>query len=68
MNRKYTTSQGDTWDIIAKKEYGNERQMHLLIAANPAHNRVLFFSAGVVLVVPEAPKVVATNPLPPWKQ
>lgn len=67
MVDSYLTSQGDMWDTIALKLYGNERHLHLLLAANPAHHSVVFFSAGVSLVVPPAPASVSDNPLPPWK-
>ena len=46
----YKTVQGDTWDIISKKIYGTELQMHVLIVANPAARDVVIFPAGVELV------------------
>ena len=64
------TQQGDTWDILAKRSYGDERFMDVLIKANPTHQEVMFFSAGVILDVP----AIDTNSqlhkanLPPWKR
>lgn len=64
------TIQGDTWDILAYRLYGNERLMHILINANIQHRKIVIFPAGIVLNVPEidttAPEYEAN--LPPWKQ
>ena len=67
MSKTYTTSQGDTWDIIALQQMGSEKYMSLLIEANPRYNQWVTFPAGAVLVVPDAP-VVTANSLPPWKR
>ena len=64
----YTTSQGETWDVIAKRLWGEEKLMHKLIEANPAHQETVFFSAGTVLTVPEVPTPAKVLPLPPWKR
>lgn len=62
----YTTIQGDTWDIIAFKVYGNEKYMTALAEANPAYCDVVFFSAGVELIAPDIAKPLLD--LPPWKR
>lgn len=64
----YTTVQGDMWDMIALAVYGSEQQMHNLLAANPVHRETVFFSAGVVLTVPEIDTATINEALPPWKQ
>lgn len=66
----YTTKSQDTWDIISKNVYGSELFMDRLIAANLDHRKVVFFSDGVVLNVPD---IVTTSSdfeknLPPWKR
>lgn len=61
----YTTVQGDTWDVIAYVEYGDELQMHWLIEANPQHRETVVFPAGVVLQVPDIGET-ARAPAPPW--
>ncbi len=66
MSSAYTTIQGDTWDRIARRFYGDERQMHRLLSANPAHRNVLIFSAGIVLTIPVA-DTTQTAARPPWK-
>lgn len=67
MPSTYTTVQGDTWDIIALKKYGTEKGMHLLLGANPAHRDTVLFSAGIAIIVPDAPAAVNEN-LPPWRR
>lgn len=63
----YTTRLGDTWDAIAARALGSEMYMHLMIDANPTHNYVARFEAGVVLVVPEIPDADLPSSLPPWR-
>lgn len=65
-----TTIQGDTWDLLAFRIYGNECLMHILINANIEHRKTVIFPAGVVLQVPEIETVTAdyVKNLPPWKQ
>ncbi len=67
MLKTYTTVQGDCWDGIAKRLYGTEAAMNVLLEANQDYNDITVFSAGVVLTVPEyeAPR---TNLLPPWRR
>ena len=35
--KQYQTIQGDMWDSIAKKVYGTEKAMELLMQANPTY-------------------------------
>lgn len=65
---KYTTISGDTWDIIAKKVYGDEHFMHLLIQENFKHRAVAIFSAGIVLGVPDLPVRIDDADVPPWRR
>ena len=64
------TRQGDTWDILAKKIYGNELFMEELIKANIHFRKTVIFSAGVVLNVPEidTTSLEYESNLPPWKR
>lgn len=66
MPDTYTTTQGDAWDSIAYKLWGEERLAHTLMQANPQHMDVLVFPAGVTLLVPHAEKPQKSFPLPPW--
>lgn len=65
-----TTIQGDTWDKLAKRIYGKETLMNVLIQANYHNRKIAIFPAGVVLNVPEVDTTsaeVSAN-LPPWKR
>ena len=64
--RKYTTIQGDMWDGIARKVYGHERHMNVLLSANPEYRDIWVFPSDIVLKCPE---VYAVKPsrLPPWR-
>jgi phage tail protein X len=68
--KTYTTVAQDTWDIIAKRVYGSEALMDQLIRANLQHRKTVFFSAGVVLNVPDIDTESAefAENLPPWKR
>lgn len=63
----YTTVQGDTWDIIAFKVYGEERYMSKLIEANLEHIDTFFFKSGVDIVCPDIEDIIPSS-LPPWRQ
>lgn len=63
----YTTIQGDTWDGIAYKLYGDEKHMKELIEANWPVVDTLVFSAGVELKVPDLPEERSSD-LPIWRQ
>lgn len=64
----YTTVQGDMWDLISYKVYGDVRFTDVLIAANPRYNKILVFSASIELDAPEVEERVTADSLPPWKQ
>ena len=52
-NERYRTIQGDTWDLISFKIWGTEKYHEELQEANREHYNTVFFSANVVLKVPE---------------
>lgn len=43
---EYVTKQGDTWDAIAKRLYGDERFLDVLIRANINHRKTVVFRMG----------------------
>lgn len=67
MSRYYTTVQGDEWDMVALKVYGDESYLNELLKANQKYNNIVVFSAGVKLLLPEI-EVKSTTILPPWKR
>ena len=66
MASTYTTIQGDMWDSIAYKLYGDEKHMNILAEANGHLLDVLVFSAGTVLTVPDLPDQVDDS-MPFWR-
>ncbi|MDD7602307.1 MAG: tail protein X [Firmicutes bacterium] len=62
----YTTKDGDMWDMIAKKVYGNELLADRLLQANRGLAGVFKFDAGEVIIVPEIEDGEAAG-LPPWR-
>lgn len=67
MVKTYTTIQGDMWDAVAKKLYGDEAALNVLLGANQRYADIVVFSVGVELVVPEYTAPV-TSMLPPWRR
>jgi len=65
----YKTVQGDTWDIISKKVYGNEKYTQNLIEANFTKSLVetVVFTAGIELITPEI-NVSSETETPPWRR
>lgn len=62
---QYVCSNGDMWDSIAYRLYGDEFMFPEIMKANRAYARVLTFDGGEVLNVPirvENPLVVVTTP------
>lgn len=64
--RNYTTIQGDMWDGIARKVYGHERHMNVLLSANPEYRDIWVFPSDIVLKCPEV-SAVKPSRLPPWR-
>lgn len=63
---QYTTVQGDTWDIIAKKVYGDEKYAGYLMENNRLLLDYMIFPGGITLDIPELTE--ETDPdLPIWR-
>jgi len=63
---QYTTVQSDTWDIIAKKVYGNEKYAGYLMENNRLLLEYMIFPGGITLDIPELTE--ETDPdLPIWR-
>lgn len=65
-NRIYITVQGDMWDYIAWKFYGDETYIGLLFSGNPQFLDIAVFSAGTRLYIPELPEQTDEE-LPEWR-
>ncbi|HEY4534285.1 MAG TPA: tail protein X [Fusobacterium sp.] len=68
----YRTEQGDTWDYIAYKIYGDEMMFHQLMRANVNLIHIAIFDSNIPIIIPE--NVVrkksedGKNKLPPWRR
>ena len=67
MRKTYTTTQGDMWDLIAKRLYNDEASLNVLLEANQRYADMVGFPAGVELDAPEYTAPV-TSMLPPWRR
>jgi phage tail protein X len=65
--RTYTTLQGDAWDLIAYRIYGDESYMKYLIEANWDYADVLVFPSGIALAIPDLPEE-AEEGAPFWRE
>jgi len=66
MKEIYTTKQGETWDLIAYKIWGDEYLCGELIDSNPNYSEYLIFPRGINLIVPDIEREVQET-LPPWR-
>jgi phage tail protein X len=67
---QYIAAQGDVWDYLSWKLYGDEGFIHTLLEANPKLRHIVMFETSAIINVPDRPQTRAqssTN-LPPWKQ
>ena len=64
----YTTSEGDTWDLIALKFLHEERKLTLLMDANPFLRKIIIFEAGVKVLIPVYEENLSTETLAPWRR
>ena len=65
----YTAKQGDRWDTVAYKAYGDPLRISDIIAANPNVPIRDEIKAGTVLNIPFIPEpTLDESLLPPWKR
>ena len=67
MENTYTTKQGDTWDMIAYRVYGDVKYTGWLKQNNFPHLDVFVFGAGVILQTPELPESEQLANMPIWR-
>ena len=65
---KYTTSKGDTFDILAFVFYDDPLLASVIIQANPDYADALIFEDNVELYIPEIDTTEIPETLPPWRQ
>lgn len=62
----YITTQGDTWDKIAKEAYNDESKIGILMEFNFDYLDTFIFDSGVKIVIPELEEEEETD-LPDWR-
>lgn len=65
---KYTTKEGDTFDMIALNFYDEEKMATTIIEANPDYSDVIIFDADVELIIPIVEYVDGIETTPPWRR
>lgn len=65
-----TTVQGDTWDTIAQRVYGNTLRTQNLMEARENIRLLDFqmFPAGIEVTAPEVEESTLTDDLPEWRK
>ncbi|MBQ9000941.1 MAG: tail protein X [Eggerthellaceae bacterium] len=64
----YTTTQSDTFDLIAYDLYGDEYLASDIVALNPEYSGELIFDAGVELKVPIYDGDTGSETVAPWRR
>lgn len=67
MESTYTTKQGDTWDLIAFRVYGDVKYTGWLMQNNYQHLDIFVFSPGAILKTPELPEDMTMANAPIWR-
>lgn len=68
MDGEYITKQGDAWDLIAYRVYGDIRYTGWLMKNNFPLLETFVFGAGTVIKTPELPASEEKSSLPPWRE
>ncbi|MHC4648185.1 MAG: tail protein X [Planctomycetota bacterium] len=55
MSISYSTIAGDTFDLVARKTYGDDRKANIIRKANPGVTEPM--AAGLLLKIPSIPGV-----------
>ncbi len=63
----YKTKQGDMWDYIAWKVYGDEAYVNVLYNANPKYLKVFIFEDGCEIICPVISAGSDTADAPDWR-
>lgn len=63
----YRTKQGDMWDYIAWKIYGDESYVSILYQANPKYIDTYIFEDGCEIVCPDITIDDIEEELPDWR-
>jgi nucleoid-associated protein YgaU len=62
----HITTEGERWDQLAARYYGDPLQYERIIAANPHVSLATSFPPGLTLSVPVIERQEVSEGLPPW--
>ena len=65
---KYTTKEGDMFDMIALNFYNEEKMATTIIEANPDYADVVVFNADIELIIPIVQDTEGIETKPPWRR
>lgn len=67
---RHLTTEGERWDLLAYRYYGDPHAYEQIILANPGLALRPVLPGGLMVVVPvrEAEDIVISEDLPPWKR
>ena len=65
---KYTTKEGDMFDMIALNFYNEEKMATTIIVANPDYADVVIFDADIELIIPIVQDTEGIETKPPWRR
>lgn len=72
---EHITTQGERWDVLAWRYYGNPHAYGRIIEANPALNIDTTLQSGMLVLIPIMPlaevqraQQLVSEDLPPWKR
>lgn len=67
---EHVTTEGERWDALAERYYGDPFRYEPIVAANPAVPITPVLPSGLLLRIPlvEPNEAVAADDLPPWKR
>ena len=66
MYLTHITRDGERWDALAAKYYGNALDYERIVAANPHVPLTAIISAGQTLAIPVVEQSDVLEDLPPW--
>ncbi len=64
----YITTEGDAFDALALRFFGEETMAWHIMEVNPDYRDVLIFEAGVQLKIPVVEATDNLKALPPWRR
>lgn len=65
---KYTTKEGDMFDMIALNFYNEEKMATTIVEANPDYADVVIFDADIELIIPIVQDTEGIETKPPWRR